>query len=276
MSLTTHPLASGSGWQVHDVVCSSGPGDVPFEEHHEGACIAIVTEGTFHYRTRAGAAVLAPGALLLGSPGTCYECGHEHAAGDRCIAFRFAPEHWETVCAGGPGTRGAQFPLPRLPALPQFAALVAEAEAACDCGDREPFEELAVRLAGAVAMTFEDPALASRRITPRDERRITGALRRIEAAAHEALPLDRLAQEAGLSPFHFLRTFRAVTSMTPHQYVLRTRLHRAAVRLRRTREPISVVAFDVGFNDLSTFNRRFRHVMGMSPKEFRCRRSAPA
>ena len=276
MSLSTHSLASGLGWQVHDVTCTSGPTDVPFEEQHEAACIAIVTEGTFRYRTRAGAAVLAPGALLLGSPEACYECRHEHAAGDRCLAFGFAPEFWETVCAGGAGLRGAQFPVPQLPALPQLAGLVAEAEAARDVGDRDAFDELAVRLAGAVAMAFEDPALVSRRITPCDERRITGALRRIEAAAHEALPLGRLAQEAGLSPFHFLRTFRAVTSMTPHQYVLRTRLHRAAVRLRRTREPISVVAFDVGFNDLSTFNRRFRHVMGMSPKEFQCRRSAPA
>ena len=72
-----------------------------------------------------------------------------------------------------------------------------------------------------------------------------------------------------MSPYHFLRTFRQVAGMTPHQYVLRTRLHRAAVRLRRTDDAISAIAYDAGFNDLSTFNRRFRRVMGSSPGLYR-------
>ncbi len=54
-----------------------------------------------------------------------------------------------------------------------------------------------------------------------------------------------------MSPYHFLRTFRQVAGMTPHQFVLRTRLHRAAVRLRTSDEPISAIAFDAGFGDLS-------------------------
>ena len=60
--------------------------------------------------------------------------------------------------------------------------------------------------------------------------------------------------------------------MTPHQYVLRTRLHRAALRLRRSTEFISAIAFDVGLNASSTFNRRFRRVMGVSPSAYRGRR----
>ena len=43
------------------------------------------------------------------------------------------------------------------------------------------------------------------------------------------------------------------------------------MRLRRTDEPISAIAFDAGFNDLSTFNRRFRRIMGTSPGGFRAR-----
>jgi AraC family transcriptional regulator len=41
------------------------------------------------------------------------------------------------------------------------------------------------------------------------------------------------------------------------------------VRLRASREPISAIAFDAGFNDLSTFNRRFRRVVGVSPGAYR-------
>ena len=60
-----------------------------------------------------------------------------------------------------------------------------------------------------------------------------------------------------------------MTGLTPHQYVLRTRLHRAAVRLKTSREPVSTIAYDAGFNDLATFNRRFRKVMGCTPGAYR-------
>jgi AraC-like DNA-binding protein len=76
-----------------------------------------------------------------------------------------------------------------------------------------------------------------------------------------------------MSPYHFLRVFRQVVGMTPHQYVLRTRMHRAAVRLRASNEAISAIAFDAGFNDLSTFNRRFRRIIGTSPSAYRGQRA---
>jgi AraC family transcriptional regulator len=66
MALTSRLLACDTGWRVEDVVCTSGPHDRPFEERHDGVCIAAVTHGTFRYRSTLGSAVLAPGALLLG------------------------------------------------------------------------------------------------------------------------------------------------------------------------------------------------------------------
>jgi AraC family transcriptional regulator len=274
MAATEHVLASGPGWRVSDVVCDAGPHDRPFEERHETMCIAAVTAGSFQYRTRQGAAVLAPGAVLLGNAGSCFECGHEHGVGDRCLAFHFAPDCLETIIAAVPGVRRAAFALPRLPPSPPLMRLLAAAEAARDAGDGAALEELALRLAGAVAALLAGRTRDAQRPSPRDERRVTEALRRIEAAAEEPLGLAALASEAATSPFHFLRSFRRLVGMTPHQYVLRTRLHRAAVRLRRSDEPVSAIAFDVGFNDLSSFNRRFRRLMGTSPTAYRARRGA--
>ena len=112
---------------------------------------------------------------------------------------------------------------------------------------------------------------ARRRVTPstRDERRVTLAARRIEAQADSKLSIAALAREAAMSPYHFLRTFRQVIGLTPHQYILRTRLNRAAVRLRAGEEPVAAIAYDAGFNDLSTFNRRFRRLMGATPTDYR-------
>ena len=147
--------------------------------------------------------------------------------------------------------------------------LVAEAEAARDDGDAGAFEELALRFAAAAVTLQRTVRPARRRATARDERRITAALRRIEREPQAPLTLAALARDSGLSPFHFLRTFRQVAGLTPHQYLLRTRLHRAALRLRHSPAAITEVAYDCGFNDLSTFNRRFRRLMGVTPGAWR-------
>jgi AraC family transcriptional regulator len=269
MALDSRLLASGPGWGVSDIVCSAGPHDRPIEERHDAVCIAAVTQGTFQYRSTLGAAVLAPGAVLLGNEGTCFECGHEHGAGDRCLSFHFAPDYLESIVAAVPGVRRTGFTVPRLPPLPCLMPLLAAAEAARDDGDGAELEELALRLGGVVAAALVGAGKSERSPSSRDARRVTGALRRIEAEAHEHLALADLAREAAMSPYHFLRTFCQVVGMTPHQFVLRTRLHRAAVRLRRSDEAVSAIAFDMGFNDLSTFNRRFRRVMGSSPSAYR-------
>jgi AraC family transcriptional regulator len=271
MAITPQLLASGPGWSVSDVVCTGGPRDRPIPERHDAACIAAVTHGTFQYRSSLGAAVLAPGAMLLGNHGTCYECGHEHATGDRCLAFHFTAEHLQEIVAAVPGAQRLEFAAPVLPPLPQLVPLIAAAEAARD--DAAELEELALRLPGAVAAALAGTERDARAPSARDERRITRALRRIEASANQPLSLAGLAREAAMSRYHFLRTFRRLMGMTPHQLVLRTRLARAAVRLRRTREPIAAIAYEVGFNDLSTFNRRFRQVMGVHPGAYRARRS---
>lgn len=271
MGTTARLLAAGPGWRVNDVLCTAGPQDKPFEEQHEAACIAMVLGGTFQYRTTQGSAVLAPGALLLGNHQHCFECGHEHAAGDRCLAFHFAPDWLERFVADVPGARRTTFAAPLLPPLASLARLIAAAEAARDDADAEMLAELAVQLAGAVMATLAANRRSGPVPTARDARRVTEALRWIEAHAEDRLPLDELARRSSMSPYHFLRTFRSVTGLTPHQYVLRTRMHRAAVRLRLSDEPVSAIAFDAGFNDLSTFNRRFLRVMHQTPGAFRAR-----
>ena len=269
MAISAQVLASGNGWRVRDVVCDHGPHDRAFAEQHADAAIAAVMEGSFQYRTQAGSAVLVPGALLLGNAGSCFECGHEHAQGDRCLAFHFTPAFFESIAAGVPGIRKARFSCASVPPASELVGLLAEAEVARDERDMTALAELATRFAGAALTITGEDATSARRPSARDERRITMAVRRIEAQAGEHLQLDVLAGETAMSPYHFLRTFRQVTGMTPHQYVLHTRLHRAAQRLRASVDPVAMIAFEAGFNDLATFNRRFRRLIGMTPSAFR-------
>jgi AraC family transcriptional regulator len=278
MTMNVRTLASGSGWCVRDVVCTAGPHDRPFEERHEAVCIAAVAQGTFQYRSTQGAALLAPGAVLLGNYGGCFACGHDHGVGDRCISVHFTPDYWEDVVADVPGARSTEFAVPRLPPSSSLTRLIASLTAAASHRDETELEELALCFAGAVMAALPSVRRGARPPNRRVERRISDAVRRIDDEGREPAPtrwsLASLAREAAMSPYHFLRVFREVVGMTPHQYVLRTRMHRAALRLRSSDEPVSAIAFDAGFGDLSTFNRRFRRVMGVSPTAYRMRRAS--
>src|SRR5579863_3482727 len=118
MPLSAKLLASGNGWRVSDVVCTSGPRDPSYVEQHSAYSIALVTDGNFQYRTAQGSALMTPGSLLLGNEGACYECGHQHTRGDRCLAFHFSPELFESLVAAVPGVRRMTLRAPRLPPQP--------------------------------------------------------------------------------------------------------------------------------------------------------------
>jgi AraC family transcriptional regulator len=246
-----------------DVLCTAGPGDRPFEERQASASISLVLAGTFGYRSDRGSSLLSPGALLLGNAGDAFECSHEHGEGDRCLSFQFGPELFERLAddAGAPGA----FDRDRLPPLRGLAPLAARARMALQAPDA--LEEIALELAGAVLRLAGRTRADGR--APRDPARIARLLRHLEARVAEPHALGELARAAGLSRYHFLRTFKAVTGVTPHQWLLRARLRLAAERLRRTREPVTEVALGVGFEDLSNFIRTFRAEFGMSPSRYR-------
>ena len=91
---------------------------------------------------------------------------------------------------------------------------------------------------------------------------------------HYAKPLtvERLARRAGLSPFHFIRAFRAANGETPHQYLRAKRIERAKELLVTTPLAITEICDQVGFQSLGSFSSLFRRVTGETPAAFRARR----
>jgi AraC-like DNA-binding protein len=262
MDATT--LLTTRSMTVSEFRCDAGPDDTPFAECRTGHSIAYVRSGSFGCHCRAGFFELVAGSMLIGAPGEEYTCTHEHVSGDVCLGF-FLSE--DLVDALG-GRRevwqvGVTPPLPELMVLGELAR--AAAEGGSDVGLDEAGLLLAARFVDAVSGRRRRPEM----VRAADRRRAVEAALWIEARSHEPIDLEAAAREIGLSPFHFLRLFARVLGVTPHQYLVRSRLRRAASLLTDERRPITDIAFEVGFGDLSNFVRTFRRAAGVTPRGFR-------
>ncbi|WP_338770779.1 AraC family transcriptional regulator [Massilia sp. METH4] len=105
-------------------------------------------------------------------------------------------------------------------------------------------------------------------------RRLLRAKDRMDAAPHEAWPVERLAEVSAVSPAHFAREFRKAFGLPPHRYLLTRCIERATALLRDTDLPILDIALQTGWNSLGTFGRIFRDITGASPGELRQREQA--
>jgi len=90
----------------------------------------------------------------------------------------------------------------------------------------------------------------------------------------EELSLANVAKAAGASVFHFCKVFHKTTGLKFTDYVARVRLENARTRLLNPNLRISEIAYDVGFQSLTQFNRTFKRVFGQSPSDFRARLSS--
>jgi AraC-like DNA-binding protein len=92
----------------------------------------------------------------------------------------------------------------------------------------------------------------------------------------ERLDVATLARTALASEAHFIRSFKREFGETPHRYLQRRRIERAADALRETDLPVTEVALGVGFSSISWFATAFKEVMGETPTGYRERhRGAP-
>jgi AraC-like DNA-binding protein/ligand-binding sensor protein len=96
----------------------------------------------------------------------------------------------------------------------------------------------------------------------------------IEKHKTEELSLADVAKAAGSSVFHFCKVFHKATGLKFTDYVTRVRLEDARNKLLNPNLRVSEIAYDVGFQSLTQFNRTFKRVFGQSPTKFRARLSS--
>lgn len=249
---------------VYDYQCTSGPADQPFIETHDSFCLSYVRNGSFGCHTRGESFELVAGSILVGHPGDEYMCTHDHVHGDECLSFHLAPALVESI-----GGRAQVWRTGCLPPLPELMVLGELAQAAAEGRNDVGLDEVGMLFAARFVEVVSGRTRKSPQARSRDRRRAVEAALWLDAHSHRPVDLESAAKQVGLSSFHFLRLFANVLGVTPHQYLVRSRLRHAARLLAGDARSITDVALDVGFNDLSNFVRTFHRAAGLSPRSFR-------
>lgn len=128
---------------------------------------------------------------------------------------------------------------------------------------------LAVSLLQRHALAFPKRRL---RVRPLDQLSLERVMAYVEGNLASGSGLGQLAAVAGLSPHHFLRSFRLATGLTPHQYLVASRIRRASVLLRETRASITDIAAETGFSSQAHMTRAFREFLSTTPAAWRGKR----
>jgi AraC-like DNA-binding protein len=262
--MTATTLLERPSISVSDFRCDAGPGDRPFAEQHRCHSISYVRKGSFGLRCRGRSHELVAGSVLIGHPGDEYTCTHEHVCGDECLSFFLSPELVETL-----GDSKAIWQAGSAPPLPELVVLGELAQSAADGNSDIGLDEIGQVLANRFIEVVSGKPRKATSLAARDRRRAVETALWIDAHSHQAIGLEDAADQAGISPFHFLRLFADTLGVTPHQYLVRSRLRHAARRLAHDDSAITDIAYDVGFGDLSNFVRTFHRAAGASPLRFR-------
>ncbi len=245
--MSARTLFRSASLVVDEFRCSAHRGDVPYAEVFGDFSLSYVSRGSFGCRTRGADHELVAGSLLIGRAGDEYACTHEHlAGGDECLAFHFAPALAEEIgAASAIAGAGSAPPLPELMVIGELALAAARGDS--NLG----LDELALVFAHRFVAHAGSRTRQAVPASARDRARAVESGHWLDANAHQPLDLAGAAQRVGLSEFHFLRVFARVLGVTPHQYLVRSRLRRAARLLAEGARSITEVALEAGFADLS-------------------------
>jgi AraC-like DNA-binding protein len=229
-------------------------------ELYTTSSLSYVCAGSFGCQVGRARHELIPGAVLVGRAGDDYMCTHEHRhGGDVCLSIQLGAEH-KLVSGSLP-------PTAELSVLGELLRATAHGASGLGLGIDEAALLFTARYAELLQQAKPQPRAAP--VTAQDRRRALSAAEWIEHHASEPIALADAAAHAQLTPFHFLRLFSRVLGVTPHQYLVRTRLSLAARMLATPGASVTGTAYAVGFGDLSNFIRTFTRAAGVSPRAFR-------
>jgi AraC family transcriptional regulator len=248
------------------VQTGSGGGPFAFQRVTVGFVFSPLKRHEAAYGTAVARDVpLAPGAgwlLPAGIDGAC-----EWSGDSLFLNVSFSPDLLSDITGG----KGLDF-APRYAFMDATAANIAlDLHAADSAGPMAAIyrQSMTMALAAHLAKALMETAPPVTQAPVLEDARLARAVDLIEARLAEAPSLDDLASAAGMSPFHFARSFRKATGEAPHRFLMRRRIERAKILLATTPLPVAEIGWRVGWQNAAHFTQAFRAMTGMTPGAYR-------
>lgn len=240
-----------------------------FPKHsHDSYAIGLVETGESTFFIRGGHHRIGAGQLALIPPGEVHSCNPAGDCNWRYRMWHIAPELMHGIAEAVAGT-GAR-PCFRSPIandhivwghLLHFSTLLR-------CGSGYGGEREEAMYASLSSLLIRLGECRPRTDTARQPTAVRLAEEYLRANIEETVSLETLANLTGLSPWHFLRLFKAAKGLPPHAFQTQLRINLARQLLRQGDE-IADVAYRTGFSDQCHFSRKFRQFTGATPGQYR-------
>jgi AraC-like DNA-binding protein/mannose-6-phosphate isomerase-like protein (cupin superfamily) len=248
-----------------------------FARHsHEYFTVGLVLSGTGSLWWRGGVQTLRPDEVVVIPPGEVHTGGLGEGDAELSYLAAHIPDEAVALCAATRGAAASLMPNggpcvirdARMSAQLRRLARATERQADVDAGEADESVTMTIELLvdQLSARTVPDTAQAPRAAAPfvRRARQIIDDC----YADNSLTSLAALARAAGVTPFHLVREFTRATGLSPHRYLVQTRIREARVLLARGMPPSSVAAV-TGFVDQSHLTTHFKRYVGTTPASYR-------
>ncbi len=233
------------------------PEEIPIHTHPEGSFTFILSGFQISSAWHAVDGGFGPCSLIYNPPGTTHRDRLRSTRDGRCLSISV------------PFQVSDASPLPTMPTAIAghealgFVRAITRESAAWDACSPMLAEGLCLELVGIAAK----PATVRRGGTV--PRWLTQAQELLTDRCAEPLSIRAVAQEVGVHPAHLTRSFSQCFKRSPGEHLRRSRVARAAAKLRETDLPLAEIALSCGFADQSHFTNVFRRYKALTPAAFR-------
>ena len=278
MNAVVSTLYSSQLVTIHDFRCQCHHCHTSETEYQQAFSIAYIRTGNFVFKSFRNDLDAYHGLFLISKAGFEYKVGHVHAMPDQCTIFSLSTEnrtHLESLSKDFESfIRNPDRHAMLVKATPQTEYLH---QCIFQAFQKKRFDRLLTEQLTLSLLQQVVTGIAKEKtikiLSDKHKRTYLPMIEKVKSVISDNLAddlsLTALAEAAHISPFHFTRIFKEITSFTPYGYLLRTRLQNARLQLTQTSQQVTSIAFASGFNSLEHFSGAYKAFFGKSPSSER-------